>query len=309
MPILTSTIMNGNSGTNNTIYWMADLNGKYSVYYNNNWIDLLYPGPNNFEFLSVCCYRNIIYIYGDGTGSQELWSYTPLSNSWLQLATNTGAVQMIYGGLVGAAGNIYVVSGMNTSSVAFNALWIYNIATNTWSAGPNMPFVLYANTVVVNDIIYQLNATDYNGGTNVNIYQYAYDPKRNAWQILATNPVGGGVGPTMSTNFAVGNYIYCVNGTIQSGGGVYNHIQVYNTVTNQWISNYNYTGSSFVAQAGIFGFSVNDFMWMINTAGNVVKYDLINNTFLVSSIAMPNFLNAFTLNTCGVIAPIPAFLY
>ena len=69
-----------------------------------------------------------------------------------------------------------------------NALRIYDIATNTWTRGPNMPTspgVEAAAGAVVNGKFYVMGGDDFNNGLNTT---FIYDIATNTWSTGATLP-------------------------------------------------------------------------------------------------------------------------
>ena len=85
-------------------------------------------------------------------------------------------------------GKIYVAGGFIGGTSVTNALRIYDIATNTWSSGANMPTspgVEAAAGAVVNGKFYVMGGDDFNNGLNTN---FIYDIATNTWTTGATLP-------------------------------------------------------------------------------------------------------------------------
>ena len=80
-----------------------------------------------------------VYVYGGGNSSggyyNDLWRWTPATQTWTQLANMPTAKQNIQGAYWN--GKIYVPGGFNGAHITENA--IYDIATNTWTTGAPLP--------------------------------------------------------------------------------------------------------------------------------------------------------------------------
>jgi hypothetical protein len=83
------------------------------------------------------------YSFSSGTTLNTLYRYDPVANSWTTLAPMTTAGAIMASAVYYPTTNvIYVFGGEDAvTGVNSNATRIYNIASNTWSAGANMPDV------------------------------------------------------------------------------------------------------------------------------------------------------------------------
>ena len=78
-------------------------------------------------------------------------------------------------------GKIYVAGGFIGGTSVSNALYIYDIATNTWTSGANMltsPGVEAAAGAVVNGKFYVMGGDDFNNGLNTD---FIYDIATDTW--------------------------------------------------------------------------------------------------------------------------------
>ena len=129
-----------------------------------------------------------------------------------------------------ANGKIYVAGGFIGGTSVTNALRIYDIATNTWTSGANMPTspgVEAAAGAVVNGKFYVMGGDDFNNGLNTT---FIYDIATNTWTTGATLP-------DMRTN----TYGTVANGLIYVYGGVIlpaftttDTLLRYDPVANSW---------------------------------------------------------------------------
>lgn len=85
---------------------------------------------------AVGYYNGKIYVAG-GVEQQQLWSYDIASNAWNTALPNMpGPVSNSGFGVIN--GKLYVAGG-NANNNYLNTLYVYDIASNTWSQGPNLP--------------------------------------------------------------------------------------------------------------------------------------------------------------------------
>ncbi|MFM7016252.1 MAG: LamG-like jellyroll fold domain-containing protein [Bacteroidota bacterium] len=148
-----------------------------------------------------------IYLTGGDspTAKSNLYRYTPSSDSWETLATNTSGSWSA--GMVCVAGKIYVFGG-ETSSGGTTQLRIYTIATNSWSSGVSMPTARFMHSVVAdsNGKIWIIGGSSNYGSTTNSVLKF--DPITNSYSSSGNSP--------FTLNFigaalAIDNQIY-VNG-------------------------------------------------------------------------------------------------
>ena len=76
----------------------------------------------------------IVYC-ADGNGTNAFASYNIATNTWTPLASTPNAED--YGSASGAFnGKVFLVGGTNNFS---NSVWVYDVASNAWSAGTAAP--------------------------------------------------------------------------------------------------------------------------------------------------------------------------
>ena len=154
--------------------------------------------------------------------------YDYTTNTWSNVAPLPVPVSQAATGA--ANGKIYVAGGFIGGTSVTNALRIYDIATNTWTSGANMPTspgVEAAAAAVVNGKFYVMGGDDFNNGLNTT---FIYNIATNTWTTGATLP-------DMRTN----TYGTVANGLIYVYGGVIlpaftttDTLLRYDPVANSW---------------------------------------------------------------------------
>jgi N-acetylneuraminic acid mutarotase len=168
-------------------------------------------------------------IYVGEFGQDQITSLTPiLIGCWDQSpAAAPLEVLDVAGASVG--NEVYMIGG-KTSSGAMNSLYIYDIITDSWSQGPDMPSLGVENpaVTVLNGKVYAFGGSGSPFG-GARTTASAYDPGSNTWQALAPMPLGVG-GPTAA---ALDGKIYVSGGMDVTGMSV-DALQIYDPVTDSW---------------------------------------------------------------------------
>ena len=128
-----------------------------------------------------------IYILGSETVSGAyvtyLYKYDPAANTYTPLApagTFARAFAAVYSG-----GKIYKFGGVNQTNDSTNVLEIYNIATDTWTAGASYPVAeSFIGAFAQGNFIYGAGGIDGPSATSTT-KTYRYDPVGNAWNDAA----------------------------------------------------------------------------------------------------------------------------
>jgi hypothetical protein len=99
------------------------------------------PLPAARTNVYATAYNGLIYLFGGVDASfaavDTLYSYNPATNSWATLApANTGGLGNYAGISPYGVGKLFVTDGGTTAFVGSNTTHIYDIASNSWSAGP-----------------------------------------------------------------------------------------------------------------------------------------------------------------------------
>ena len=213
--------------------------------------------PARYAFQGALGTDNLLYVAGGQTADSvptvydQVSRYNYTTNTW----SNVAPLPVPLGqGTTGAwNGKIYVAGGFIGGTSVTNALRIYDIATNTWTSGANMPTspgVEAAAGAVVNGKFYVMGGDDFNNGLNTN---FIYDIATNTWTTGATLP-----------DFRTNTYGTAYNGLIYVYGGVIlpafmttDTLLRYDPVANSW-TNLGSAGTGGLGNYGAiapFGFS------------------------------------------------------
>jgi N-acetylneuraminic acid mutarotase len=207
-----------------------------------------FPGPERYGAVSfVINNKGYIATGGNDFGYlDDLWEYNPSTSSWIQKtglpagqAQHENQRREAYAFVIGnkaylGGGDGFVFGPNSTTNIAFNDLWEYDPATNSWITKANIPAVGKDFSIGV-----AINNKGYAGlGCNVDqtINQHdfwEYDPILNTWTAKANFP----------TNFTVDAGAFVLNSTLYVTGGVNlnpvslsNQFYKYDPVNNLWTS-------------------------------------------------------------------------
>ncbi|WP_024461935.1 kelch repeat-containing protein [Marinimicrobium sp. LS-A18] len=180
-----------------------------------------------------------LYVAGGSTGPfsgavAEFWRYDPWTNNWSQLPDMPialGGIQAKY-----LNGQILVAGGMNGQGASVNSLLIYDVASGSWSSGPNMVQQRdNAGTAVVDGKLYVMSGRyRLSGGDTISEglpSMEVYDPQTMSWTMSSM--------PRGRRAFAVGEIdgkLQVVGGESNPGapGDLYHEVDVYDPITGEW---------------------------------------------------------------------------
>ncbi len=188
------------------------------------------PIPDGPSQPSVVSCEGKLYVIGGGVGPgptdriRQVWEFDPATNAWTRKADiPAGGPGSTFGSAVCRGGKIYVFGGVSPNPpTILNTLFIYDIASDTWSRGRDLPTANFGIAVanVGNRIIL---AT----GSGFGNQTWAYDPATDAYTRLADAPIAAS---RMHAD-AIGNEFRAFAG----GFDGFQHI-IYNAATNSWSS-------------------------------------------------------------------------
>lgn len=139
---------------------------------------------------------------GPDSRTNQVWAYTPGEDSWTRLADIPVADGIsAFGSAARVGEKIYVFGGVAGADppAILSSLWSYDIASDTWSAGAELPEARFGSAVAaVNGVIYVSG-----GGNPRSAFRthWAYDPAKDAYTELAPLPTpllrihGAGIEP------------------------------------------------------------------------------------------------------------------
>lgn len=187
-----------------------------------NWVEayngttLLWSRVANYPISSwkidSIVYNNDIYTFG-GTP----YKYTTSNNIWSPISLTIN-----YGGDHCSAqinGKVYVTGGTNVP----DAMFIYDISHDTWSAGANLPIMRFRHSCIAYGGKLYLFGGESITPANVHYLPITidiYDPALDQWRTSSTALASGRQELTASV---LGDYVYLIGGNTQKGGsgGVY----------------------------------------------------------------------------------------
>lgn len=207
--------------------------------------------PARYAFQAALGTDNMLYVAGGQTADMvpilydQVSRYDYTTNTW----SNVAPLPVPLGqASIGAwNGKIYVAGGFIGGSNVTNALRIYDIASNTWTSGANMPTspgVEAAAGAVVNGKFYVMGGDDFTNSLNTN---FIYDIATNTWTKGAALPDSRT--NTYGAAYTYTNTIYVYGGVILPGFTTTDTLLVYDTVQNTWTN----LGSAGTAGLGNYG--------------------------------------------------------
>ncbi len=196
-----------------------------------SWSTMPSMGGNRSEAAVTAGPDGLIYVMG---GFSELAvtpldtanTYNPLTGEWKTLApmpvATRGAAAVSDG-----EGKIYVLGGDDGTPIA--ATQIYDIASNTWSTGADMPGPRWElNAVYVNSYVYVVGG--YSAGAQSTVWYYT--PSTDTWNVRPSLPSGRFAGALLVTGSDL-YYIGGLSGTTTAQDEVY-HFDIY--ASSAWVS-------------------------------------------------------------------------
>src|SRR5882724_3317607 len=198
------------------------------------------PGPDQpparYAFQAALGTDNMLYVAGGQTADMvptlydQVSRYDYTTNTWSNVAPLP--VPLGQGSIGASNGKIYLAGGFIGGTNVTNALRIYDIASNTWTSGANMPTspgVEAAAGAVVNGKFYVMGGDDFNNLLNTN---FIYDIATNTWTTGATLPDSR----TNTYGTAASNGLIYVYGGVIAPFTAVDTLLRYDPVANSWIS-------------------------------------------------------------------------
>jgi hypothetical protein len=191
------------------------------------------PIPNGLQqSTAIAASNGNLYLIGGGTGFSpdtridQVWAYDPTTGGWAHKAdVPSPGVGSNFGSAASVAGRIYVFGGILGPpgvTVAHRALWIYDVANNSWSRGADLPTDNFGAAVAAIDGKIYLA---YGSGFFTQTWQY--DPATDTYTRRADAPFV----PQTSRLHGVN-----LNGELHAfagGFGGTSHV-IYNPTLDQW---------------------------------------------------------------------------
>ena len=175
-----------------------------------------------------------IYVMGGSQGNPVVLNttytnvlevYDPVLDTW-----TTKTPSSVVRGLTASAavyGKIYLIGGLNATSVGLNKVEEYNIASNTWTTKTNIPTAVHAPGATA----YGGKIYVFDGGYEVATYNkvQVYDPALDTWSYKSSAPTSRD--NVVAVNF--NNKIYVIGGYIDVNTGI-STVESYDPVNDSW---------------------------------------------------------------------------
>jgi hypothetical protein len=199
------------------------------------------PLPAALEFPSAVSDGTFIYILGGalvGTGTPQttVYRYDPVANTYTPMApftTGTWNQATVY-----RSGKIYKFAGTGPATASTNVLEIYDVATNTWSAGAPYPLsISFVGAFVQGNFIYGAGGIQ-SVGSAASAKTYRYDPVANTWDDAAITdlPQTRWGAASSITGYGVNNGWVLAGGYVNGSvtANISNTVIRWNPMTNVW---------------------------------------------------------------------------
>ena len=171
-------------------------------------------------------FTNVLLAAGSNTAS-DVWLVPSNQGVWGSRAGLLVANSEF--SLAEANGKIYVLGGYPASRVSSSTVQIYDIASDSWQLGPDLPQPNnHGMAASVNGKVYLLGGqvTDDQQGASAVSTVYEFDPAVGSWVSKAPMPTARSGGVAV----AYGGKIYVAGGRVPRG----NDFAVYDPAANQW---------------------------------------------------------------------------
>jgi N-acetylneuraminic acid mutarotase len=167
---------------------------------------------------------------GAGAGGQGVGGGAGAGGSRWTSAPAIGSGPLQETAAVSLGGRIYVLGGLSSPMLFSNKVWVYDIASQTWSTAPDLPLqVHHANAAVVGNTIYVAGALVGAAFTAIGEV-WSYDPAVDAgWVARGTMPAGSERGASIAG--VVGSTIYLAGGL---RGNAVTDLSSYDTASGTW---------------------------------------------------------------------------
>lgn len=243
--LATARLQHGTIGTNGRIYVFGGRTGSTTL----NSIEIYNPASNSWTagaplpqatrgMATALGFNGAIYIFGgvSGTIISNAYRYEPSANTWSAMASMPVA---LFEAAAAATpnGKVYVFGGEPSAATgtSANTTHIYDIATNSWSAGAAMPVGVHQHSATTGSDgkIYIMGGRAFSSGAPLGLVQI-YNPASNTWTIGTAMPI-----PKVQFGAikAANGKIYVVGGKASdsnSSGPFFNTVEIYTPGTNTW---------------------------------------------------------------------------
>lgn len=218
----------------NTTTAITSVRNDQNIWLANTWTGSSYANPP-----MLVNYKNTPesggFIYT--VENMSLLRYNPANNTWSYLADMPSTTNITNATFDAVAGKLYYICGVMNGGTT-NTVYIYDIASNTWSRGRNSPVNrAYHATAVVGTSIYLFGGiiSGSSASNSSSSACYRYDTVTDTWSVIA-NYGNGSHGYSILAAASLGTKIYTFGGYQQTLTTLRNFVWEYDTLTNEWSS-------------------------------------------------------------------------
>ncbi len=189
------------------------------------------PIPNGIsQSTAVVAGNGVLYLIGGGVGFgpdthiDQVWAYDANTNGWSRKTdVPSPGVGSNFGSAALVGGKIYVFGGITGQfGIVHRALWIYDVASDSWSRGADLPIENFGAAVAaINGKIYLAFGSGFVNQT------WQYDPATNAYTRRADAPFVPQ--PQRLHGVALGGEMHAFAGGFSGTSHV-----IYNPSVDQW---------------------------------------------------------------------------
>lgn len=203
------------------------------------WTTIPLPG-NSFRGQHTSCVVDsnlyliggVILVGGTVNSTTEMYMFKPSTSEWIlknpMLTDRNTPACALLDGKIYVAGGLHVINGVPDYN-GLKTFEVYDLASETWSALPDMPTYRWGRSVVAFEgKIYVFGGR---GISNRPVAVDVYDPQDSSWTTVTNIPT-----PRYQLAACVlDSNIYAIDGWYSSSSGpIYDKVEVYNPLTNQW---------------------------------------------------------------------------
>jgi len=166
--------------------------------------------------------------YVNGVATDRLFYYRPVAEGgkWEELAPMP--FPRAAGGAVAIGRRIYVVGGAVNATTLSNSLYVYDVETDKWSVGPDIPTPRdHLAVAAVGSVVCAVGGRRLSMSRNLGALE-CYDPGTNQWRKYSDMPTPrGGLGAA-----AVGNKLVAVGG--ERPEGTFREVEIFDFASGAW---------------------------------------------------------------------------
>lgn len=200
------------------------------------WSSALSSSPGVRSGPAMETLNGLIYMHGGAisatTMTNELWVYTPSTNTWTKSTSTPPGSPRYYHGHAALGGKIYYFGGTGASSTQYNGIYSYDPATNGWAILATMDLVKHGmGTAASESLIYTFGGLN---GATVQANLHVYDPVANTYTKITPVSTSNPSARVYPSLIYYQGSLYMFGGLTSSSGGQVNDFWRYDIAANTW---------------------------------------------------------------------------